>query len=360
MIRVLVIDDSAVVREVLTRELNKHEDIEVVGTAPDPIVARDRVLKLKPDVLTLDIEMPRMDGLTFLDKLMRHIPIPTVVVSSLTKSGDPLSMKALSVGAVAVVPKPGGGLSTPDVGRELVHAIRAASLVSRDKLRRRVGAVAPQPAPLRSLLQGVSISNQLVAITSSTGGPPALETILSSIPAAGPPMVIAQHMAKGFLPALAKHLHSISAMTVRLATDREPVSAGVALVAPDDHHMTIVRDGARFTVRLNQGPRVHFQRPAGDPLLGSVAREATVNAVGIVLTGMGRDGAQGLLEMRKAGAHTIAQDEASSVVFGMPGAAVAAGAAEQVLPIDAIAGAILSSRVFHRGIGTLEQKSTGT
>lgn len=342
MIRVLVVDDSAVVRKVLTQELNKEPDIEVVGAAMDPYVAREMLVKLDPDVLTLDLEMPRMDGLTFLQKLMRHYPKPVVVVSSLTPANSPTALRALELGAVEVISKPGSAYTVPEVAGHLARAIRAAARAKLHVQQR--AAEAPAPVETAKLLQ--TTTHKLVAIGASTGGTRAIEDILRRMPANIPGTVIVQHMPKNFTRPFAERLDGLCRMEVREAKAGDAVVPGVVLIAPGDRHMRLRRSGARYFVTLHEDPPVHFQRPAVDPLFESVAEVAGANAVGVILTGMGRDGAAGLLKMKEAGAHTIAQDEKTSVVWGMPGAAVELGAAEEVLPLDRIPKAILESRVL--------------
>lgn len=338
MIRVLVIDDSAVVRKVLAEELSKYPDIDVVGTAVDPYVARDKILQLEPDVLTLDVEMPRMDGLTFLEKLMNQHPMPVVILSSLAPANGETALRALRLGAVEVLSKPGSRFSTPD-SRHLAEVIRAAA---RAKVSR------PQPeepavtgAASTSTGAWLETTHKVVAIGASTGGTQAIEKIIRALPAATPGMVIVQHMPKDFTRGFAERLNSVGLLTVREARDGETVVPGLVLVAPGDLHMVLERSGAQYIVRIKDGPKVYYQRPSVDVLFYSVARNAARNAVGVILTGMGGDGARGLLAMREAGARTIAQDEASCVVFGMPKEAIHMGAAEKVLAADQIPRAIL-------------------
>lgn len=338
MIRVLIVDDSALVRRVLTEELSRYEDIEVVGSAIDPYVAREKILRLRPDVITLDVEMPRMDGLSFLEKLMRHYPIPVVVVSSLTPKNSEAAMRALALGAVEVISKPGSMYSTPDVGRELVHAIRAAAAA---RVRNGIEAEesepdASSPAPLQ-----LTTTHKVLAIGASTGGPRAIETVLRSLPADAPGTVIVQHMPELFTASFAERLNQVCAMEVREARDGDSVVPGVALIAPGNRHMVLQRDGARYVVRIKDGPPVHHQRPSVDVLFVSVARAAGRNAIGMLLTGMGSDGARGLLAMRESGATTLAQDESSAVVFGMPKEAIRLGAADHVLPLSQMAPTVL-------------------
>jgi len=324
-IKVLVVDDSAVVRKVFREELSRERDIEVVGTAPDPYVARDKIVKLKPDVITLDIEMPRMDGLTFLKKLMRHYPMPVIIVSSLTKKGGKLS--AYSVG---------------EMGVQLIDKIRAVARI-------KVGATGERSSVSSGSIQTKMASNALsmttnkiIAIGASTGGTEALKTVLTGMPPNAPGTLVVQHMPANFTTSFAERLNELSAMTIKEAKDGDSLVNGVALIAPGNYHMLLKRSGARYYVQVKKGPLVHHQRPAVDVLFHSVAAYAGGNAVGVILTGMGSDGALGLLKMKEAGARTMAQDEKSCIVFGMPKEAIKLGAAEKVLPLANIAQAALN------------------
>ncbi|GAB4242976.1 MAG: chemotaxis response regulator protein-glutamate methylesterase [Acidobacteriota bacterium] len=351
MIKVLIVDDSAIVRKVLTEELSKHPDIEVVGSAVDPYVARDKILQLDPDVLTLDIEMPRMDGLTFLYHLMRQYPLPVVVLSSLTPRNSEMALRALRLGAVEVIPKPDSRYSVPD-GRFLAEVIRAAA---RAKVGRPRGAEedsdgeksarAAEEVAREAVaeLGTLTTTHRVIALGASTGGTTTLEEILRQFPPIAPGTVIVQHMPENFTRLFAERLDSVCKVRVREAVDLDPVVPGTVLVAPGGRHMTLERSGAQYRVRLKDGPRVHFQKPSVDVLFFSVAKAAGHNAVGALLTGMGADGAKGLLAMKEAGAHTIAQNEATCVVYGMPREAVRLGAASEILPLDRIAGALLKA-----------------
>lgn len=335
MIRVLVVDDSAMVRKALTEELSQFNDFEVVGSAIDPYMARDKILELKPDVLTLDLEMPRMDGLTFLEKLMMHHPMPVVVVSSLTAARADMALRALELGAVAVVAKPSRYLA-PDVRRDLVSALRAAATthVQKRVLTSAVQAQAPVPLLLRT-------THKILAIGASTGGTVAVEAMVKALPADAPGTVIVQHIPGGFSASFANRLNDVCAMEVREAKDGDRVVPGVILVAPGGWHMVLTKSGADYLVRIKDGPLVHYQKPAVDVLFQSVAKTAGANAIGVILTGMGSDGAKGLLAMRESGSLTISQDEATSLVFGMPKEAIALGAASEILPLNSIAGRVL-------------------
>lgn len=330
MIRVLIVDDSAVVRQVLTDGLSKMTDIEVVGTAIDPYMARDKIARLKPDVITLDVEMPRMDGLTFLSKLMQHHPMPVVVVSSLTPENSESALRALSLGAVEIVSKPGTQFSTPDVQKHLAQAIRTAS---RAKVFARQSETVNKSPTSYSTLE---TTHKIIAIGASTGGTQAIEKVLKDFPANAPGTVICQHMPPGFTASFAKRLDQVCAMEVREAKNGDAVVPGVALVAPGNQHMLLQKSGAKYFVVLKDGPPVHFQRPAVDVLFQSVARHAGQNAIGVILTGMGADGAKGLLDMKNSGAYTFAQDEQSCVVFGMPKAAIQLDAANEIVPLNSV------------------------
>ena len=335
--RVLVVDDSAVVRQIFSRELAKDPELEVVGSAPDPYVARDLIVQLKPDVLTLDLEMPRMDGNTFLRKLMHYYPLPVVVVSSLTPAGGELAMEALAAGAVDVLCKPGAAFTVGDMTGQLIQKVKAAARVNMTARAHRPAA--PPPAqPAKALSR---TTNQILAIGASTGGTVALEAILRAMPPNAPGIVITQHMPEMFTKYFANRLDQIAQLQVREGADGDSVVPGVALIAPGNKHMLLKRSGARYYVNVRDGPRVNLHRPSVDVMFRSVAQAAGRNAVGVILTGMGGDGAQGLLEMKTAGARTLAQDEASCVVFGMPKVAIELGAADKVVALDAMPAEIL-------------------
>ncbi|GEJ59228.1 protein-glutamate methylesterase/protein-glutamine glutaminase [Anaeromyxobacter diazotrophicus] len=338
--RVLVVDDSAVVRQIFSRELAKDPELEVVGSAPDPYVARDLIVQKKPDVLTLDLEMPRMDGITFLRKLMHYYPLPVVVVSSLTPAGGELALEALAAGAVDVMCKPGASFTVGDMAAQLVEKVKAAAHVD---LKRRAAApaaggaaVAPRPVPALT-----RTTHQILAVGASTGGTVALEQILRAFPPNAPGTLITQHMPEMFTRYFADRLNQIARVEVREAADGDSVVPGVVLIAPGNKHMLLRRSGARYYVQVRDGPRVNRHRPSVDVMFRSVAQVAGRNAVGVILTGMGGDGAQGLLEMRQAGARTLGQDEASCVVYGMPKVAADLGGVEKVVPLAEMAGEIL-------------------
>lgn len=336
-IKVLIVDDSALVRKILTQELSADPDIEVLGAAPDPFIARDRIVQLKPDVLLLDVEMPRMDGLTFLERLMKHHPMPVIIVSSLAQSGGEVAMRALELGAVEVLAKPGASYSVKDMSLQLADRIKAVAGISRFKSENAARREA-EPAAKTALIK---TTNRIIAIGASTGGTEAIKDILVRLPADIPPILIVQHMPQYFTKSYAERLNGICRMQVKEAADRELLAPGKALIAPGNFHMVLKRSGASYYVEVKEGPLVYHQRPSVEVLFVSVAKYAGSNAIGVLLTGMGKDGAEGLLKMRKAGAYTIAQDEKTSVVYGMPKEAAAIGAVDRILGLDRIPGALL-------------------
>lgn len=338
-IRVLIVDDSAVVRKILTKELSNDPMIEVIGTAPDPYIARDKIVAEKPDVITLDVEMPRMDGITFLRKLMKHHPLPVIVVSSLTPKGGELAMEALDAGAVDVMCKSGAAYSVGDMSVELIDKIKAASKVD---VKRQIVPLKID-RPVTNKLSITRTTNTVVAIGSSTGGTQALQEVLTSLPANAPGIIIVQHMPESFTKAFATRLNSLCEMEVKEAEDNDRVSNGKVLIAPGNRHMLLNRSGAVYYVQIKSGPLVGRHRPSVDVLFKSVAKYAGKNAIGVILTGMGADGAKGIKLMSEQGAKTIAQDEKSCVVFGMPKEAIKTGAVKDgdILPLNKIAGRIL-------------------
>lgn len=338
MIKVLVVDDSAIVRKIFSEELSKEPDIEVVGTAPDPYVARERILQLKPDVITLDIEMPRMDGITFLRTLMKHHPLPVIIVSSLTPKGSALALEAMDTGAIEVMAKPGGSFSVGEMGAQLADKIRGAARAR--PLRRNTSAELGPAAQLSSRALAET-TNKIVAIGASTGGTEALKEVLTRMPPNCPGIVVVQHMPANFTRAFAERLNGLCKITVKEAKDNDAALPGTALIAPGNYHMLLKRSGARYFVQVKTGPVVHHQRPAVDVLFNSTAQYAGANAVGVIMTGMGADGADGIKKMKGAGARTIAQDEASSVVFGMPKEAIRTGAVDKVVSLAHIPQTIL-------------------
>ncbi|MDR4507015.1 MAG: chemotaxis response regulator protein-glutamate methylesterase [Candidatus Brocadiaceae bacterium] len=341
-IKVLVVDDSAVVRKILSTGLSKDGDIEVVGTAPDPYVARDKIVSLKPDVLTLDVEMPRMDGISFLHRLMVYYPLPVIMVSSLTQSGCDTTLRALEVGAVDFVAKP-----SLDVAQSLEGVI--ADLVEKVKFAARVKVVkkakTTMTAPVQQMRASsalIETTHKLVAIGASTGGTEALKAVLMQMPPNAPGILIVQHMPQLFTKQFADRLNTLCSITVKEAKDGDSVIPGMALIAPGDYHMELRRSGARYFVATNQEARVRRHRPSVEVLFESVAKFAGANAVGVIMTGMGDDGANGLLSMKESGAKTIAQDEASCIVFGMPKEAIKLGAVDKVVPLQNIPSTIFS------------------
>lgn len=340
-IKVLVVDDSAVIRMLFTKLLGTDPGIEVVGSAPDPYVAREKLIALNPDVMTLDVEMPRMDGITFLEKVMAHMPTRTLVISSLTPANSATALRALEVGAVDVMQKPVLDVkeTLPQMAAELVARVKAVAKANIYSLAAQRKIVSSAQVSRGSAL--ARTTHQVLAIASSTGGTEALKVVLREMPSDLPGTVIVQHMPPGFTKAYADQLNKMCAFEVKEAEDGDRVMPGRVLIAPGNFHMELTRSGALYKVKLHQGPILHGVRPAADYLLKSVAKYAGSNAIGVVLTGMGRDGAEGLLEMKNAGACTMVQDEASCVVFGMPKAAIDLGASQMTLPIDQIARNIL-------------------
>lgn len=344
-IRVLLVDDSAVIRTMLQKILNSDPDIEVVGTAPDPYVGREKLVSLQPDVMILDIEMPRMDGITFLTKVMEHFPTRTIIFSSLSLERSEIALKCLEVGAIDTMAKPAidvtkGVMAFKD---ELVAKVKmvAKSKMPTKKIRSATPTLTSvtKPKPTSGAL--LKTTHQILAIASSTGGTEALKVLLAGLPADIPGTVIVQHMPAVFTKTYAEHLNKLFPFEVREAKDGDKVLPGLVLIAPGDYHMEIVRSGGYYNVKLHQQPPLHGVRPAADFLLKSVAHYAGSNAIGIVLTGMGKDGALGLLEMKKAGSFNIAQDEDSCVIFGMPKVAIESGAIDKVISLDGISSEIL-------------------
>jgi len=330
-VKVLIVDDSAVIRNIFTKELSYDPEIEVVGTAPDPYVARDLIVKLKPDVITLDIEMPRMDGLTFLRKLMKHYPIPIIVVSSLTSKGGDLALEALNEGAVEVMCKPGDAYMVGDMALTLTEKIKAAAKVNlKDTLHKNIST----DSNSKKKLSLSKATNKVVAIGASTGGTQAIESILKSMPVNAPGIVIVQHMPERFTKSFADRLDTICDIQVKEAEDSDRIIPGRAIIAPGNMHMLLKRSGSTYYVEIKNGPLVKRQRPAVEVLFNSVAKYAGNNAIGVILTGMGSDGSSGLLKMKESGAQTLAQDEKSSVVFGMPREAIKLGAANKIVSLD--------------------------
>jgi len=348
--RVLIIDDSALVRSLLTEIINKQSDMEAIGAAPDPLVAREMIRALNPDVLTLDVEMPKMDGIDFLEKLMRLRPTPVVMVSTLTERGAEVTLRALELGAVDFVAKPRVGVASGlnELGGEICEKIRVASHA---RLHRHgppagtAGVNLTNGAALEPKVRPATFSRlsteKLIAIGASTGGTEAIREVISRLPADSPAILITQHMPPGFTRSFAARLNNLCKVTVSEAMHGERLLPGHAYIAPGDRHMKLARSGTNYLIELDDGPPVNRHRPSVDVLFHSIAQHAGPNSLGVMLTGMGRDGADAMLEMKKAGSFNLAQDEATCVVYGMPREAVAVGAADEVLPITKIADRLL-------------------
>jgi two-component system chemotaxis response regulator CheB len=351
-IKVQIVDDSAVVRQVLHAILEQDREIEVIGAAADPIFAMTRMAQNWPDVIVLDVEMPRMDGITFLKKIMAEHPTPVVICSTLTEKGAETTMQALAAGAVGIVAKPKGAVkqSLNESAVELIHAVKAAACANVRNLR-----AISTPLPVASRLSADAIlapsssamaqtTERIVAIGTSTGGTQALELVLTALPRVSPGIVIVQHMPEKFTASFAERLNGLSQIEVREARNNDRVIPGLALIAPGGKHMLLKRNGAYYHVDVIDGPPVNRHRPSVDVLFRSVAKFAGKNSLGVIMTGMGDDGARGLKEMRDAGAHTLGQDEATCVVYGMPKEAMKLGAVEREVPLEHIPNAILAGR----------------
>lgn len=342
-IKVLCVDDSALIRSLMTEIINSQSDMEVVGTAPDPLVARDLIKRLNPDVLTLDVEMPRMDGLDFLERLMRLRPMPVLMVSSLTERGSEITLRALELGAVDFVTKPKLGIrdGLMDYTDTIADKIRAAS---RARIRSNVPASGAAAAPAHPMLRSPLLSTEkLIIVGASTGGTEAIKEFLMPMPPDCPAVMIVQHMPAGFTRSFAQRLDGLCRITVKEAEHGERVLPGYAYIAPGDSHLLLARSGANYVAHLSQEPAVNRHRPSVEVLFDSAAQHAGKNAIGVMLTGMGKDGAQAMLRMREAGAYNLAQDESSCIVFGMPKEAIAAGGVHEVVPLQA-----MSQRVMAR------------
>jgi two-component system chemotaxis response regulator CheB len=350
-IKVLIVDDSALIRSVMKQIISSQNDMEVVGTAPDPIVARDLIKQTNPDVLTLDVEMPRMDGLDFLEKLMRLRPMPVVMVSSLTERGSEITLRALELGAVDFVTKPKISIQSgmEEYATLITDKIRIAA---KAKIRARTIAKPTEghaESALPQIRNPLTSSEKLIIIGASTGGTEAIKEFLVRMPSDCPGILITQHMPEGFTRSFAQRLNNLCKISVHEAEGGERILPGHAYIAPGHSHLQLVRSGANYMTQIDQGPPVNRHRPSVDVLFRSAAACAGKNAVGVILTGMGKDGAQGMLEMRNAGAYNFAQDEASCIVFGMPREAIAVGAAHEVVSLDAMAGKVLTYLAEHGG-----------
>ena len=349
-IKVLCVDDSALIRSLMTEIINSQPDMEVCATAPDPLVARELIKQHNPDVLTLDVEMPRMDGLDFLEKLMRLRPMPVVMVSSLTERGSEITLRALELGAVDFVTKPRVGIRDGmlEYAEKLADKIRAASRARvRQTPQPQAAAAAARAAtghPAAPMINNPLVSTEkLIIVGASTGGTEAIREVLTPLPPDAPAVLIAQHMPPGFTKSFAQRLNGLCRIAVKEAEHGERVLPGHAYIAPGHAHLMLARSGANYVAHLSDEPPVNRHRPSVDVLFRSAATHAGKNAIGVILTGMGRDGAAGLLEMKRAGAYTFAQDEASCVVFGMPREAIALGGADDVSPLS-----YMSRRVMAR------------
>ncbi|MFN3531885.1 MAG: chemotaxis response regulator protein-glutamate methylesterase [Candidatus Brocadia sp.] len=346
-VKVLIVDDSAVVRKILSTGLSNDPGIEVVGTAADPFIARDKIINLRPDVITLDVEMPRMDGISFLQRLMAYYPLPVIMVSSLTQAGCETTLKALEVGALDFVAKPSLDVSHTlnEIVTELAEKIKESAGVKVKKKEYFKNADNNKSAIIKNTQTSHALINsthKIIAIGASTGGTEALKEVLTQMPPNAPGILIVQHMPQLFTKSFADRLNSLCSIEVREAKDGDSIIPGLALIAPGNYHMELRRNGARYYVTTYQGPQVRRHRPSVEVLFESVAKYAGANAVGVIMTGMGDDGAGGLLKMKDAGAKTLAQDEESCVVFGMPKEAIKLGAVDTVVPLNKITPSILS------------------
>jgi len=346
-IRVLVVDDSALVRQAISDSLSRDPDLEVVGTAPDPYVAREKIARLDPDVITLDLEMPRMDGLTFLRILMKHHPLPVVVVSSLTQAGSQTALEAVEAGAVDVLAKPDGTMSLGALGDRLAWHVKAAAEAG-SRIRRRPAPAAPRPtaeppAPLLRASSRPPHDRQIIVIGASTGGVEALRRLVPRLPTNLPPVAIVQHISAAFSRAVAERLNTLSGLAVREAGDDEPLRPGECVIAPGDVHLAVEHRGGGFRTRLVRSPPLHHCRPAVDVLFRSAAEAAGPHAVAALLTGMGSDGALGMKAVRDAGGRTLAEHQSTCVIYGMPKAAIDMGVVDQIVPLDDMAGAIVEA-----------------
>jgi len=349
MIKVLIIDDSALVRQLLTEILDGASGVKVVGAAADPFVARDKIKKLNPDVLTLDVEMPRMDGITFLGNLMRLRPMPVVMISTLTEAGADVTLRALELGAVDFIPKPKVDVAQglDEYAKEIIAKVRTAAGA-------RVRAIRSAPQKVEEKLSADAVlskqvqakhfrtTDRIIGIGASTGGTEAIKDVLAGLPADMPGIVISQHIPAAFSKPFADRVNSLCQLTVSEAVNGQQIIPGHAYIAPGDKHLLVERDGARYVCTLNDGPAVNRHKPSVDVMFRSLAQNAGPNAIGLMLTGMGADGAEGMGEMKEAGASIVAQDENSSVVWGMPGEVVKRGFADTVLPLHKIAGKLIS------------------
>ncbi|WP_026223859.1 protein-glutamate methylesterase/protein-glutamine glutaminase [Methylosarcina fibrata] len=349
-IRVLVIDDSMLIRKILTEIFNSSSDIEVVGTAANPYIARDMIKQLNPDVLTLDIEMPQMDGITFLKNLMRLRPTPVVMISTLTEKGADVTLEALALGAVDFITKPKMDIASTleSYSEEIIGKVRTAALAKIENYNNKTFAArendkTPALPHLKSgPVKQISLNNKIIAIGASTGGTEAIKTVVKGLPARTPPIVITQHLPAAFSESFVRHIDLVTPMKACIPKQGQIVEPGYIYLAPGDRHMKIIKEGLRFIVQLDDGEPVNRHKPAVDVMFRSLVQSAGANAVAVLLTGMGSDGASGMKEMHDAGAKTVIQDEKSSVVWGMPGTAYKLGCTDYVLPLEEVSGKILT------------------
>ncbi len=343
-IKVLVVDDSALIRSVLKEIIDSHKDMKVVGSAPDPLVARELIKQLNPDVLTLDVEMPRMDGLGFLEKLMRLRPMPVVMISSLTERGSDVTLRALELGAVDYISKPKLDIARglQDYSNEIAEKIRAAARAHIKKTNLDVQKSFSADAVLPSLANHIASTEKLIIVGASTGGTEAIKDFLIKLPPDCPGIAITQHMPEAFTKSFANRLDSLCKITVKEAENGDRILPGHAFIAPGHSHLLVKRSGANYVCELSNGPPVNRHRPSVDVLFRSAANCVGKNAIGVILTGMGKDGAAGMLEMKQAGAYNFAQDEASCVVFGMPKEAIAVGGVDEIVPLQQMSSKVMS------------------
>lgn len=345
-IRVLIVDDSAIVRDVLTKKLSEKNDIDIIGVAQDPFIARNKIVNLSPDVITLDIEMPRMDGLTFLEKLMRYNPLPVVIVSSVTTKDKYASIKALELGAFDVVNKPGGSISVNEITDEIADKIRKAYQLKDIYLDRKKiiddSLIQKKPIFQKNILGTITTTDKIIAIGASTGGTLAIEYIFKNLPNNLPPIVVVQHMPQNYTKQFADRLNELSEIKIKEAEDNEIIENGYAYIAKGDYHLTIERRGASFYTKLVRSDKVQFQRPSVDVMFNSVANSAGKNALALLLTGMGRDGADGLMNIKKNGGLAVIQDEKSCIVWGMPKAAYEMNAYDRIIALSDIPQAVVN------------------
>ena len=348
-IRVLIVDDSAIVRDILTGELSKKDNIEIIGTAPDPFIARNKILSLKPDVITLDIEMPRMDGLTFLKKLMSYYPIPVIIVSSVTTQDPHASIKALEIGAIDVVNKPGGSISIKEVIEDVYQKIQIAFqlkdtyLTRRNLVENKLGNIKQKNSYIddKNILSKLNISDKLICIGASTGGTLALEYIFKNLPPNLPPILVVQHMPQDYTSQFADRLNAFSRLNIKESEDNEIITNGNVYIGKGGYHLKIIRKGSSVYIKNEISEKVQYQRPSVDVLFESAASIMGQNTLGILLTGMGKDGANGLLSLKRSVAITIPQNEESSIVSGMPKAAIDINAHTKIMALEEIPNAII-------------------